>query len=307
MTHKLQTTINAGIYVPGLLYASSSEHRDKLKNSGFTTAILWALHVSPSGTLYNGGSKNVDLIKGGQYVADPNWPQHLADIMTPAGVNKILISIGGWGATDFEHMKNLIFPSPGDYPNNPQIGSDTILYKNFKALKDNVPSIVGVDFDDESLYDKPTTVAFSQLLNTIGFEVTFCPYTSKSYWIDCLKAVDTSASGAVTGFNLQCYSGGSGNSPSDWISAIKKAMGDDFNIEGFLTPGLSSVHNEQGGGYGGDCPETVKSTFAGWKSKDLVSGFIWDSYQIEHFTGNANCEKPITLAAYASALKEGLL
>ena len=32
-----------------------------------------------------------------------------------------------------------------------------------------------------SLYDQPTTVAFSQMLNTLGYQVTFCPYTNVSF------------------------------------------------------------------------------------------------------------------------------
>src|SRR5262249_10519971 len=97
---------------------------------------------------------------------------------------------------------------------------NSILYKNFAALKYTIPTIDAIDFDDEDNYDHKTIIDFAAMLAKIGYRITFCPYTNASFWVDCLYSLNTQNPGLVTQFNLQCYSGGTGNDPGEWIGAI---------------------------------------------------------------------------------------
>lgn len=61
-------------------------------------------------------------------------------------------------------------------------GSNSILYKNFAALK-QVTGADAIDFDDESCYDVASAVSFGQMCVGLGYKVTLCPYTNSSFWI----------------------------------------------------------------------------------------------------------------------------
>jgi len=281
------------VYCAGELYSGGNAVINDLKTSGFNTVIAWAVHVTPSGDLvYN----DPPIITGGKYVGPAGWPEQLASLKTGAtSVDRLIFSVGGWGVGDFPNIKALI--------EKDGIGSDTALYKSFKALKDAIPTIDAIDFDDETTYDHNTTVQFSLMLHAIGFEVTYCPYTAQNFWIDCLYAVEQQVPGLVTAFNLQCYSGGAGNNPETWIQAIQTKMGTDFDANDFVIPGLACMHNTPNGGQG-MCPSKMTSTLEGWNQgeNNLKGGFVWRYAHISQ----GDCSGTVTTADYATAVKKAL-
>ena len=111
--------ITSGIYGGGPFYSGGCAVIDDLKGSGYTTVVAWAVHVKASGDLV---FNDPTIVSRGQYVGDSAWPGLLAALKQGAtSVNRLLISIGGWEVGDFPNVKALIFPNPGNYPDNPQI------------------------------------------------------------------------------------------------------------------------------------------------------------------------------------------
>jgi hypothetical protein len=288
--------IMTAIYGGGPFYEGGQPVMDDLRASGFTTVVEWGPQVAANGDLVlNPGP----VISNGEYVGYPDWPAQLASLKEgPTSVTRLRFMPGGWGSSTFPNIKALI-DSQGN-------GPDSILYRNYAALKQAIPTVDGIDFDDESLYDRATTLAFSQMLNGLGYEVTFCPYTEMQFWVDCLAALNSETPNLVTAFNLQCYSGGAGNDPRDWIDAIAQAMGPDFPAGSFIYPGLWCRNG--GSCDQGSCPSDITSQFAGWKPSGTEGGFIWLYDDIQHCAGSGACGGGVAMdtAAYASAIVAGL-
>ena len=68
-------------------------------------------------------------------------------------------------------------------------------------------------------------------------KVSFCPYSDTQYWTSLLTPLINKTSSLVTAFNLQCYAGGSGNEPSDWIFAIQQQVGNLVDAATMVIPG----------------------------------------------------------------------
>lgn len=286
--------VTAAVYGGGPLYFGGQQVIDDLKESCFTAIVAWCIHVAEDGTLvYN--DKPV-LAEGGEYKAGPEWPRRLADLKQGGSVRTVLFSVGSGGVADFHHIQSLI-KSQGTRPNS-------ILYKNFRALKDAIPIIDAIDFDDEDLFDQSTTVEFALMLYELGYHVTFCPYSGTDFWVSCLHELELKHAGLVTGFNLQCYSGGSGNDPQAWIDAIRKKMGPDFDAKGFVFPGLWSRHGEEC--RAGGCPSDIESRFADWKPLGIRGGFIWLYDDIKKCASSGTCPGPMDSRDYAEAIVKGL-
>ena len=90
--------------------------------------------------------------------------------------------------------------------------------------------------------------------------------------------------GLVIAFNLQCYSGGAGNDPEDWIQALQQTLGSDFPAR-FVIPGLATDST----------PNQVQQQYAQWASDGIGGGFLW-TYE------SAGTQAP----DYASAIATGL-
>jgi hypothetical protein len=283
-----------GIYGGGPLYSGGQPVIDDLRASGFTTIIAWSVHVSSTGDL---AFNDTLVVSDGEYVGSSQWPGLLAGLKTaPTSVNRLLFSVGAGGVDDFTHIQQLI-QSQGT-------GPDSILYRNFDALQETFPTADAIDFDDEDLLDQKTVVEFAMLLYHLGFRVTFCPYMDPEFWTECLKQLNTTIPDLVQGFNLQCYSGGEGNTPGPWINAVQQAMGPDFDAAGFVYPGLWCRHGD--GCQEGQCPDSVESTLAGWSDTHIEGGWIWlldDVYKCEN---SGVCSGPMGTAAYAQAVISGL-
>jgi hypothetical protein len=289
------TSLTTLIYGGDPFYTGGDTVIEDLKNSGFTTVVAWSVHVNaPSGDLYLNGTP---LVQNGEYVGAPEWAQQLASLKEgKTSVNRLLFSVGSGGVDDFTHIQSF-----GTDPNG-------ILYKNFQVLLDSIPAIDGIDFDDEDLYDQTTVVDFALMLQAIGYkQVTFCPYTYTEFWVDCLAAINSQAAGFVTGFNLQCYAGGGGNNPQDWIAAVQQKMGSGFAAQSFIYPGVWCSNNPPSCAEG-DCPSAVESQFQAWASDGIQGGFIWMYDDIQKCASSGACGSGVSMntAAYASAIANGL-
>lgn len=303
MTNQKMTAIYGG----GPLYTGGDSVINDLKGSGFTTVIACFMHIESNGDFVFNNATDL-LISEGEYVGNPVWPAQMYSLKEgTTSVNRILFSIGGWETADFPNIKALIFAEPGSYPNHPDIGPNSILYRNFQALKTAIPSIDGIDLDDEDLYDEPTTIAFSQLLHNLGYQVTFCPFQQLNFWVDCLYRLNEQTPNLVTGFNLQCYSGGGRNNPATWIQAIQAKMGPNFDAPGFVFPGLWCKNGDTC--ESGQCPtgfNSIANRFNEWQSTGIQGGFIWLYDDILHCESSGVCPGPMNTAAYASAITQGL-
>lgn len=257
----------SAIFGGGPFYQGGQSVMNDLKASGFNTVMIWSVHVKTNGDLVINDSL---VCSGGAYVGDAAWKTQWATLkQAPTSVKRIEVSIGAWGCADFENIRDLI-KAQGT-------GSDTVLYKNFKALKD-ATGADAVNYDDESCYDVASAVSFGQMCGQMGYsDVTLCPYTNSSFW----SSVKTKLGSLVDRVYLQCYAGGSGNSPSSW----SKTMGMK------VIPGLWCLNSSSGG----DSASSVKSTLTGWKDSS-AGGFMW------LYDDMMKLSSPNTTADYANAI-----
>lgn len=237
---------STGVYVGGHIRRERPGTIEKLRNSGFTYVILFNINVEPDGTLTTDGET---VCKDGKYVFGNTQPNYVSDIkklkQAPTTISRIEICIGGWGNESFSRIKELI--------NSHGVGSGTILYKNFKALKNAIPEIDAVNNDDEHCYDVATAVKFHKMMYKLGYKTTIAPYTNRSFWENLVSQLGDRCDRVL----IQCYDGGAGNNPSDWHL------------------GNRAVHagrmNYQEGGVDA-CVAQMES----WKKNNGVSGgFIW--------------------------------
>ena len=237
---------STGVYVGGHIRRERPGTIEKLRNSGFTYIILFNINVESDGTLTTDGET---VCKDGKYVFGNTQPNYVSDIkklkQAPTTISRIEICIGGWGNESFSRIKELI--------NSHGVGSGTILYKNFKALKNAIPEIDAVNNDDEQCYDVATAVKFHQMMYDLGYKTTIAPYTNRSFWENLVSQLGDRCDRVL----IQCYDGGAGNNPSDWHF------------------GNRAVHagrmNYQEGGVDA-CVAQMES----WKKNNGVSGgFIW--------------------------------
>ena len=261
---------DSAIYGGGPFYHGGQPVMDDLRASGFTTVILFGVHVQTNGDLH---FNNDPIISNGTYIGDPGWPARLATLKTaPTSVTRIEASVGGWGTGDFQNIKNLIAAQG--------TGPTSVLYKNFQTLK-QVTGADAIDFDDESTYDLGSSTAFGNMLWGLGYSITLAPYTNMTYW----KSLADNLAGKVDGIHLQVYDGGSGNNPATWSTTLGMAV----------DPGVWSKHGS--GCTAGDSPATVQSKMTNWKnSAGIVGGFIWLYDDIQA------CWSQGTTAQYAGAI-----
>jgi hypothetical protein len=296
-------------FAPG----SIQNHIAPVQDSGLTTVILWALHVGRrmrkfpkmrcGDLMFNDYEKCLLVSEGtfnpGQDDAIGAWPRQVAQLKQRGGVKKIYLSIGGASppVRDFAAIRYML-----DH------GMSGTLKDNFTALRDafkidGTCVIDGIDLDseEETKVTEQTMVDFSKILFDCGFEVTFCPYRLPDYWQHCMQAL-RDAGHEVSRWNLQCYSGGFGNRADlqSWIDALVAVAGPKAAAR--LFPGLAVAGPE----FDGQCPTgegSVCETFAGWKDLGLPGGFLWRYDDIRK--PNA-CAAPVNLAAYVSAINDGL-
>lgn len=266
---------DSAIFGGGPFYSGGQAVMDDLRGSGFTTVMLWSIHVEANtGNLY----LNDKLVaSNGAYVGDAAWSTRLATLkQAPTSVNRIEISIGSGGVADFEHIRDLIAAQG--------TGSTSILYRNFQALK----AATGADaanFDDESAYDLNSATQFGNMLWGLGYSITFTPYTQQAFW----QSLKNNLAGKVDGIYLQVYDGGALNDPGQWSTAMGMTV----------DPGLWSKHGT--GCSSGDSPATVQSKMTNWvNTVGIAGGFIWLYDDIQA------CSAQGTAAQYAAAINNAV-
>jgi hypothetical protein len=259
------------IFGAGSFYSGGIATMNALRASGYTTVMLWTIHVdATTGNLVY----NAPLIcSNGVYVGPSTWPSQLATLKTaPTSVNRIEVSVSSWGVNDFQSIQTLM----NTYGTN----TDSVLYKNFLALK-IATGAEAIDYDDETLYDVPTAVKFGQMLSTIGYKVTLCPYTNPSFWQSVYNQL---GSNIVDRVYLQCYAGGAGNDPGTWNSYFSGLT---------VIPGMWGIAVDPSG----STASQVETQMTTWHAADgIPGGFIW---LYDNIVANTNGGTP---ADYAFAI-----
>lgn len=239
---------------------------EKLRTSGFNTAIVWSVHVHDDGSLW---LNDVKVCDDGKVVASSRITKYWNQIKGEgSSVTRVELSVGAWGCKDFEAI--------GAMMKRDGRGSDTELYKNFKALIDAYDADA-VDFDDETCYDPQILTDFGRMCVDMGVKVTLCPYTMTDVW----KKVKDNLGDAVDRIYVQCYAGGAGNYGQ--LASWKNAFGMD------VIPGL--YNTESTGNTAAAMGSYLKKN-----SGYVTGGFMWLWDEMEN-TGSPN-----SVADYGKAI-----
>lgn len=257
-----------GIFGGGVFYKSGAPANiAEIEQSGFTEVIVWSVEVGPTGDLNLNGE--FPLTSNGAYIGNQTYPAFAAAMaqLKQGTVKRITLSLGSSNYGDWEDVAALVRAQG--------TGPDSILYRDFQALKAAIPSLDAVDFDDENSFDAPTTIAFAVMLGELGYHVAPDAYDNVSYWQNVVTQVNTQRPGTIDGVHLQAYAGGAGNSP---------CVGWNFGAVP-VWPGLWDQV---------DTPSRVQSIMSGWHGQcGIGGGFLW-LYDDIAGTGKA--------AQYASAI-----
>ena len=158
-----------GILGGGPVYKHIPGNVRQLETSGFNELIVWSVEVNASGDLNLNGE--FPLTSAGVFVGAASYPDFHRDLerIKQGTPTRVTFSIGSSNFGDWEDIKALV-DAQGT-------GPDSILYKDFAALKAALP-VDAIDFDDENSYDPASTVKFAVMLGRLGYKVTMNPYTN---------------------------------------------------------------------------------------------------------------------------------
>lgn len=264
--------INIAAYGEGVLFHPElATNKAEIKQAGWTTMIVGLFHIDVNGQI--GLNDANDIITDGVYKNDENWLKDLADLLNGGTIETLLASFGGGGVGDFNNIKNI-------YEANGNSFNGTTLEKNFKEFIVKFPFVSNIDMDCEDKYDQPSFVAFCEMVIDAGFGVTFCPYDTRymDFWTGSLAALNISRPNAVKYWNLQCYDGGGGNTVTEWVTGIKKAI-PTFDTTNFIHTSdwvRFWDDNKYQQRWRGDCPPEIQKHLKGFASDPSVGGsFIW--------------------------------
>jgi hypothetical protein len=271
--------------------------------AGITSVLLWSIHIHPDGTLYLNDSP---FVRGGEILyskdprtgVNPDLPQLFASLTGSGGtVQDVIASVGAWSTSaDFTNWH----------------ANRAAVQENFNALHAAL-GISGIDFDFEpetgyTLDAQSMLIDLTLDVGAMGMFATYCPYTQTDWWVGCLAGVyeRNDSLQVVRWMNLQCYAGGSGNTPQTWAQAVASAGNIGVaNAEAFIVPGYA-VTGSESDGVG---PAGIKTIFAGLAGTGTAGGFLWNSGAI--WNGQASAQPPGGAAAptpadYAAAINAGL-
>jgi len=267
----LAQTGYTGIFGGGPFYINATNNIAEIENSGFTEAIIWNIEVKTNGDLnFNG---EFPLVSNGVYIGGQTHPDFAGNmaLLKQGTIQRVTFSIGSSNVGDWQDVKALV--------NSQGTGMDSILYKNFAALKAAIPALDALDFDDENSFDSASTIAFGVMLGQLGYKVNPDAFNNNSYWQNVVAQINSQLPGTVDGVHLQAYAGGSGNNP---------CVGWDFGSVP-VWPGLWDLF---------DTPAQVQSIMSGWNNQcGINGGFMW---LYDDFVGNG------LAAQYASAINNAV-
>ena len=132
-----------GIFGGGPFYKNAASITE-IETSGFSEAIVWSVEVSSTGDLnFNG---EFPLTSNGAYIGDQTYPDFASNLalLKQGTVKRMTFSIGSSNVGDWQHITALV-QSQGT-------GTNSILYKDFQALKAAIPALDAIDFDDENSF-----------------------------------------------------------------------------------------------------------------------------------------------------------
>ncbi|MDI9359155.1 MAG: hypothetical protein QM528_09415 [Phycisphaerales bacterium] len=202
------TRFNSAIWGGGPYYDNTIPTVDSIRNSNFTTAILWSIHVNANGDLsYN----NTTIVQNGQYIGNSNFINIGGQLLqAPTTINRVEMSIGSGGVKDFTNIVNLV--------QQQGVTSTSILYKNFSALL-KATNVTIVDFDNEDYFHEDTPViSFAQMLSAVGYQhLTISPFFKDQLWIDLYNELMKTNHGFMDGVYFQVYGGGMPNVVQDFV------------------------------------------------------------------------------------------
>jgi hypothetical protein len=205
------------------------------------------------------------LTSGGDYIGNETYPDFPADLkkIKRGTVKRVTLSIGSSNYGDWEDIKALV-DSQGT-------GPDSILYKDFAALKAALP-LDAIDFDDENSYDSSSTIKFAVMLGKLGYKVTMNPYTNSDYWTSVVSEINKKRAGLVDGIHLQTFAGGEGNSP------CARSGSEDWNFGSVpVYPGVS----DQTSAPPYLTPAEAKTAMKNWHTQcGITGGWLWIFDQI---------------------------
>ncbi|KQY30158.1 hypothetical protein ASD38_12795 [Caulobacter sp. Root487D2Y] len=265
-------------------------------NAGITTVILWSIHIHAGGDLYLNDTLfvsdgQIQYATDGKSGVNPDFPRLITSLMTGGSVKDLLVSVGAWGTTsDFSAW----------------LAARDQVKTNLGVLQSTF-GVTGVDFDYESQdgytsADQSMIVALTLDVGSLGLFATYCPYTASDFWTGCLTAVyqQNNQQQIVRLMNLQCYAGGSGNSPTDWARAVQNTPDTGVaDAYAFIVPGYAVI-----GADGGD-PASLEQTFAGLAGTGITGGFLWNSGGIWATEASEGQGAPLP-SDYAQAITNGL-
>ncbi|MBP3711997.1 MAG: hypothetical protein J6I86_05980 [Bacteroidaceae bacterium] len=244
----------SGIYAGGHIRRGRPGTITKLRNSGFTYLILFNVNVEADGTLTTDGET---ICKDGVYIFNQTQPHYQEDIANlkaeHSSIKRIEICIGGWGNSSYSNIRNLV--------NSQGTTSTSILYRNFKALKQAVPEIDAVNNDTEQDYDAESAAKFHIMMYRLGYKTTIAPYTYMSYWTSLVSKIRATTPRAVDRAMIQCYDGGAGN-----LNNVGS-----WNFTGVTErhPGLLDYSNDWS-------VDRNLAQFQAWKDEGVATGgFVW--------------------------------
>jgi len=241
--------LNASVFAQSVMYSNASTPGDlaAMRTIGFTDMIVALWSVQPNGDITWGPNT---ICSNGNYTMGNTLPSYAADmaaLKSPgSSIKRLEVGLGGWGNGTYTNIRNLI--------NAQGTGTGSILYRNFRALKNAIPAIDAVNDDDEATYDANATIRFAVMLSDIGFKYTLSPYMNNSHWRGVVSNINSQRPGALDRIYVQCYDGGAGNNPCDW----------NFGVP--LYAGMWDY----------DSGATIESKLTNWKNScGVVGGMMW--------------------------------
>ncbi|KAH8168860.1 hypothetical protein LIA77_10986 [Sarocladium implicatum] len=240
---------------------------ESLKTVGFNTLILFRIGLLEGGDLVyyaTGGAQEevtVPVVVDGEYVGGDAMAEMIRGYKEgDTLIDRVEVSLISIGIT-FTEIRDLIARDG--------IGSDTPLYRNFKALKD-AWDLDGVNNDDEGLYDVSSTVDFAIMLGDMGYKYSSAPYQNIPFWQESTAEINSRSPGLADKVFLQVYDGGANNDPNDWYEALGLK----------ITP-MQWVTNDAKPQFG-HTPEEAREKFEAWNKSGALSGAgYWNDYDIE--------------------------
>jgi len=273
-----------------------------IRNSGFSTFILSSFYIRSNGDVYSGDDNRRPVIQNGHFTGDKAWIDRIASLRNPkSGIKRIEILLEGrWfnqAPNTYDFIRDWLDSNKAEQGAIPGTSNNSTLYGILKVFKD----VIGADaicIDDESVYDSLSIVRLGEMTHRAGMKMSLCPYTRMSYWKYIL---DNSVPGVVDAIYLQCYDGGTRNTPGPWTTALGSRM-PVYPV--FLCRGAFSTcktnHNSK-------TPDEIKSLMGQYKKEypGLSGGGIWQMADIKSFV-QMNCKISDPSSGTADSISEYL-